>query len=205
MLFMRLSSLLLCLVCSAAVGFAAYKVLHKPNINNNTFVPKKAKHSIAPASIKAYAKKNNFNTSHCFLIDMTIPSNQQRFFVYNLQTDSVEMAGLVCHGSGKKSSNEIIFSNEPNSLCSSIGKYKVGLSYNGKFGLAFKLHGLDATNSNAYARAVVLHAHSCVPNAEVEYPICQSWGCPTVSPAFLQALQQYIKASPKPILLNIAN
>jgi hypothetical protein len=87
--------------------------------------------------------------------------------------------------------------------CTSLGKYKVGNSYNGKFGLAFKLHGLDATNNNAFARFVVLHSHDCVPDSEVNGEICQSNGCPTVSPAFLQQLKTVITSAKKPVLLWI--
>ncbi|MBP6431103.1 MAG: murein L,D-transpeptidase catalytic domain family protein [Ferruginibacter sp.] len=153
--------------------------------------------------LKKYLKANKFNTTHCFLIDMKIPSNYKRFFVYNVVKDSVELSGLVTHGSGTQSTEEIIFSNQPNSLCTSLGKYKVGKSYNGKFGLAYKLYGLDSSNNNAFARAVVLHSHSCVPTEEVNYPICESWGCPTVAPIFLQQLQTYLDKSAKPILLEI--
>jgi hypothetical protein len=79
----------------------------------------------------------------------------------------------------------------------------VGNSYTGRFGLAFKLHGLDKTNNNAFARFVVLHSHSCVPETEVNDEICQSNGCPTVSPGFLQQLNSIIKTSKKPVLLWI--
>ena len=136
---------------------------------------------------------------------MRIPSGKKRFFVYNLEKDSVEAAGLVAHGSGSyKGTSELFFSNKPNSNCTSLGKYKIGGSYNGKFGLAFKLYGLDNTNSNAFERFVVLHAHSCVPEEEVNpLPICESWGCPTVSPTFLTTLKEYIDSANKPILLWI--
>jgi hypothetical protein len=51
---------------------------------------------------------------------------------------------------------------------------------------------------------VVLHAHSCVPDDEnAPLPICQSNGCPTVSPNFLQTLAAYIDKSKKPVLLWI--
>jgi hypothetical protein len=161
--------------------------------------------SINPANIKKYVQKNGFNTTHYFFINMALPSGSNRFFVYNLKTDSVVAAGLVCHGSGTTSTDSIVFSNQPNSLCTSLGKYKIGAAYQGKFGLAFKLHGLEASNSNALARAVVLHSHGCVPAAPV-YPntICQSWGCPTVAPSFLQTLQGYINKSKQPTLLVIA-
>lgn len=154
---------------------------------------------------KDYIAEHSFDAGHCFLLDMRIPSGKNRFFVYNLEKDSVEIAGLVAHGSGSGSdSDELTFSNTPNSYCTSLGKYKVGKSYYGKFGLAYKLFGLDKTNSKAFDRFVVLHAHSCVPNDEISpLPICESWGCPTVSPAFLSRLKTYLDKSKEPILLWI--
>ena len=112
--------------------------------------------------------------------------------------------GLVTHGQGKTVTEKIQFSNAVGSYCTSPGKYKIGNSYTGRFGLAFKLHGLESSNSNAFNRFVVLHAHDCVPNEEV-YPqsICQSQGCPTVAPDFLQELSAIIGRHSKPILLEV--
>jgi L,D-transpeptidase catalytic domain len=157
-------------------------------------------------SLKAYARVHNYNTRFSFLVDMKLPSGRNRFFIYDMQKDSVLAAGLVAHGSGKNYSGEVEFSNEPNSYCTSPGRYRIGVSYNGRFGLAYKLHGLDATNSNAYSRAVVLHSHSCVPDYETApYEICQSWGCPTVSPSFLNKLKNYLSNTDKPMLLWVVN
>jgi hypothetical protein len=152
-----------------------------------------------------YINAHGFNSRHCFLIDMRLPSGSNRFFVYDLDKDSVEIAGLVAHGSGiGNTSDTPTFSNTPNSYCTSLGRYKIGNSYNGKFGLAYKLYGLDKTNSKAFDRFVVLHAHGCIPDEEVApSPICESWGCPTVSPAFLTRLKTYIDKSEEPILLWI--
>ncbi len=115
------------------------------------------------------------------------------------------MAALVTHGSGsERGGDSLYFSNVPGSSCSSLGKYKIGHAYQGKFGLAYKLYGLDASNSKAFERFVVLHGHDCVPNDEV-YPIgiCESLGCPTVAPAFLLSLQKILDASSAPVLLHI--
>ncbi|MEO6252539.1 MAG: murein L,D-transpeptidase catalytic domain-containing protein [Ferruginibacter sp.] len=153
---------------------------------------------------KHYINAHGFNQQHCFLLDMRLPSGSNRFFVYNLDKDSVEIAGLVAHGSGITSSDTPVFSNTPNSYCTSLGKYKIGNSYNGKFGLAYKLYGLDKTNNKAFDRFVVLHAHACVPDDEVApSPICESWGCPTVAPSFLSQLKKYMDRSEAPILLWI--
>ncbi len=157
------------------------------------------------SEIKKFALTNGYGSDYCFMADMKIASGEKRFFVYDLINDSIRSAGLVAHGSGGSLfSRQIKFSNKPNSFCTSLGKYKIGKSYIGKFGLAFKLHGLDSTNSNAFNRFVVLHAHSCVPNEETApLPICESQGCPTVAPLFLNELKSYINQSENPILLLI--
>ena len=152
-----------------------------------------------------YNQDEQYETAYCFLIDMRIASGKKRFFVYDLKKDSLALAGLVTHGSGsEKRGDQLYFSNIPNSNCTSLGRYKIGASYQGKFGLAFKLYGLDKTNSKAFERFVVLHAHSCVPEEEVSpLLICESWGCPTVSPTFLTVLKKYIDKADKPIVLWI--
>ncbi|MDB5201845.1 MAG: hypothetical protein JWQ27_1254 [Ferruginibacter sp.] len=156
------------------------------------------------AQLREFAMANDYNTDIFFMIDMQVPSGKKRFFIYNMAKDTIEQIGLVTHGQGNAADRTIQFSNEPGSNCSSPGKYRIGAPYTGKFGLAFKLHGLDQGNSNAFKRFVVLHAHSCVPDEEVDPDgICRSQGCPTVSPAFLQELTGYIVNSKKPILLNI--
>ncbi len=152
-----------------------------------------------------YASTKKMNTQFCFLIDMTIASGRQRFFVYDMKKQTIIKSGLVTHGrcnenwlTGRKYDNAI------GCGCTSLGKYKVGNAYNGKFGLAYKLYGLEAANSNAYNRFVVLHSMQCVPEAAVDpYPICQSDGCPTVSPGFLKELSPMINASKQPVLLWI--
>lgn len=154
-------------------------------------------------SAAEWIKKNNYNEEYCFLVDMSIESGKNRFFVYSLKGDSILSQGLVTHGrcnenwlEGRRYGNEI------GCGCTSLGHYKVGGKYIGRFGTAFKLHGLDKTNSNAYARYVVLHSHECVPEAPVHpSPICQSDGCPTVSPDFLTILENYIGKSKMPVLL----
>lgn len=154
---------------------------------------------------RRYASQHQLNEDQAFLIDMAEESGRNRFFVYSLKGDSILAAGLVTHGrcnqvwlTGRKYGNEV------GCGCTSLGKYKVGASYQGRFGLAFKLHGLESTNSNAFKRYVVLHSHTCVAEKEIApLPLCQSDGCPTVSPGFLEYLSEKIGASGKPILLWI--
>lgn len=153
---------------------------------------------------KLFARQNGFNEKICFLVDMSLPSGRDRLFVYDMKEDTVRNAGLVTHGrcnqywlDSRKYGNTI------GCGCTSLGKYKLGRSYHGRFGLAYKLHGLEKTNDKAFERFVVLHSHECVPATEVKDEICQSDGCPTVSPGFLQYLKPIIDASKKPVLLWI--
>lgn len=187
-----------------------YKATHKPPVNassalNGAASPLFLKTQAKAALARQFAVSKKYNTRICFLIDMSLSSGKNRFFIYDLRHDSIINSGLVTHGrcnevwlNGRKYSNQV------GSGCTSPGRYKIGNSYSGKFGLAYKLYGLDSTNSNAFKRYVVLHSHECVPENEVEpMPICQSDGCPTVSPAFLKTAAKYIDASGKPLLLWI--
>ena len=117
---------------------------------------------------------------------MKIASGRNRFFVYDLQKDSILFSGLVAHGSCDNGFQmEANFSNKVNSGCSCLGKFSIGNSYNGRFGTAYKLYGLDSSNSNAYERSIVLHSYDCVPEQEIyPLPVCNSRGCPMVSLAF---------------------
>jgi hypothetical protein len=158
-------------------------------------------------SLSDYARKQGLDDKVFFLVDMHIPSGKNRFFVYDLSKDSVLMAGLVTQGKGNGPWRlDPQFSNNKGSACTSLGKYKIGGAYEGVFGKAYKLYGLDSSNSNAFARYVVLHAHESVPDKEVHpYPICQSEGCPTVSKTFLGKLDRFLQKRNRPVLLYIFN
>jgi hypothetical protein len=191
---------------SLSQGFTAntnykYKV---PTYDYNTEIKRVQASAI---SLKKYAAKNKCNTNYAFIIDMRLPSFKNRFFVFDLKKDSIIKSGLVAHGTGSETfKGELIFSNVPDSRCSSLGRYKIGASYFGKYGFSYRLIGLDSTNNKALERAIVLHAHECVPLAEETeaYPICFSYGCPMVSTEFLQTLKGYIsKQSKTPILMHI--
>lgn len=154
---------------------------------------------------KLFAKRKGYSDDYCFLIDMTIPSGKKRFFVFDMNKKTIVFSGLVAHGSCDQNFlPDPKFSNDPGGGCTSIGKYKVGYSYKGQYGKAYKLFGLDKTNSNAYSRAVVLHGYTCVPDEEI-YPgaVCNSLGCTMVSYGFLGKVSNIIDRSDKPIVLWI--
>ena len=146
--------------------------------------------------------KPSFNRDVAFYVNLTRPSGEKRFFVVDLRRSQVLAEGLCCNGLTDAKGN-VQYSNTYGSSCSSHGVAKVSYRYRGQFGKAYKLEGLEPTNSNMFARAVVLHSHSCIPAEPQPEPICVSEGCPTVNPAFLETLSEYIDGSSKPILMYI--
>ena len=161
--------------------------------------------NILTQKVNNYAIQNDLSTEYCFMVDMSLPSGRNRFFIYDLKKNMVINSGLVSHGS----CNETFlarpkFSNESKSGCSSLGKFKVGEFYTGKYGKSFRLYGLDNCNSNAYRRAVVIHGYDCVPDEEI-YPrvLCNSLGCVMVSYKFFDKISALIRKSEKPIVLWI--
>lgn len=158
-----------------------------------------------------YCKTNGMNTTYCFLIDMSIHSGKNRFFVWNYKKKEAEFYGLVCHGSGKNSTgSDPVFSNVVNSYCTSLGKYKIGIRAYSKYGINihYKLHGLETTNSNAYKRIIVLHSFDPVPDFQI-YPahlmMGMSLGCPVVSNTMITKLDSLLSKQKKPVMLWIYN
>ena len=153
-----------------------------------------------------YCDSLGYRTDFAILIDLAPHSGNYRIFGFNLENKDTVIKGLVAHGHCQTTENRFAqFSNEVGSNCSSLGHYRVGSKYNGSFGTSYKLHGLDSANSNALSRYIVLHSHSCIPDEEWEDDICQSEGCPTVSPNVLEQLMPYLDNTSKPVLLWIYN
>ncbi|HSC53039.1 MAG TPA: murein L,D-transpeptidase catalytic domain family protein [Phnomibacter sp.] len=155
--------------------------------------------------LPAWLLQNGFNTQQVLIADLSMHSGLPRMVLVDVVTGKILDSGMVAHGAGGDAfAAEARFSNTPNSYCSSAGKYKIGIKYPGRFGEAFKLHGLEKTNDKAFERTVVLHAYDCVPDA-IPYPqyICNSLGCPMVSYAFLKRIKKTIAASKQPMLLWI--
>ena len=153
------------------------------------------------ATLRHYARPP-YNRRLGFYLDLSLPSGQPRFFVLDLRRRRVLAQGLCCSGRTDQQ-GRVIYSNVPDSHCSSHGLAKVSYAYQGTFGLAYKLEGLQPGNSKIFDRHIVLHGHGCVPAESQLTPICRSQGCPTVNPAFLRTLSRYIDGSRQPLLLYI--
>lgn len=167
-----------------------------------------AKISQKIADLKAFLKESDYTSDKAFLIDFSISSSKFRFFVVDLKSGKIIQKALVAHGDGSEDGkvNETLkFSNIDGSHCSSLGKYVIEEKYKGKFGMSYRLTGLDETNSNARSRAIVLHRLSCIPDVEQSEEICLSFGCPMVSDNFFKILEQHIDKSDKKLIIYAYN
>ncbi len=180
------------------------KTDHSKGLEFNDLSKKRLENQIKELK-KVIQSNSKYNSEIAFFIDMKIHSGKNRFFIYDLKKNLVLDQGLVAHGSGSETGipGKLKFSNTNNSLATSLGKYYIGNSYNGKFGKAYKLYGLDKTNSNAFDRAVVLHKYFDVPYEEQDGYICNSYGCPMVNENYFKRIENIIDNSKTNILLAI--
>ncbi len=93
------------------------------------------------------------------LADFSAPSWRPRFHIVDMISGTVS-SHLTAHGRGSDPAHTgwlRKFSNDFGSNASSDGAYVTGVQYDGKYGRAIRLAGLDPQNSNAEARAIVIH------------------------------------------------
>jgi L,D-transpeptidase catalytic domain len=152
--------------------------------------------------LKKYAAKNGYNVRYAFLADMGMKSGKKRMFLIDLENFQILKSGLVAHGKGNEEfAADKKYSNEIGSKCTSLGIYKIGKSFNGEFGTAFRLYGLSNSNNNAFNRSIVLHSMNGIPDDETVVPITQTEGCPSLSPGFLKSITPVIDNNSRPVLM----
>ncbi|WP_095011367.1 murein L,D-transpeptidase catalytic domain family protein [Tsuneonella mangrovi] len=102
---------------------------------------------------------NLWRTDLVGIADYGLRSSEPRFHFCNFETGKVS-SFYVAHGAGSDPEHDgwlDWFSNVPESMCSSQGAYMTYGWYTGKYGTSIRLDGLDASNSNALDRAIVMH------------------------------------------------
>lgn len=125
--------------------------------------------------------------------DFAMPSWKPRFHFANLENGTVR-SFLIAHGRGSDPEHDgwlKSFSNVQGSEATSRGAYLTCEWYKGKYGTSIRLVGLDADNSLALDRAIVMHSAWYVDQAMIDRwgKIGRSEGCFAMGPGdFNEAL-----------------
>lgn len=141
------------------------------------------------------------NQNYLTLIDYSKPSDEERFYLFNLKTGKY-VVHLVAHGKGSGGLEAERFSNREGSNQTSLGFFRTKGTYIGKHGRSLILEGLEKTNDNAEDRRIVIHAAGSirmklkgrtvnVPYVSDEFVDLQgrlgrSEGCPALDPEVAQ-------------------
>ena len=130
------------------------------------------------------------------IADFSLPSRTPRFHLVDVATGRVS-SHLVAHGRGSDPAHTgwlQRFSNEAQSHATSAGAYRTDGLYVGAHGRSIRLTGLDSTNNNALARAVVVHAAWYVSPemAKTHGVLGRSEGCFALSNASLPEVLQRV-------------
>ncbi|WP_394345401.1 murein L,D-transpeptidase catalytic domain-containing protein [Hymenobacter persicinus] len=130
-----------------------------------------------------------YDQRHALVIDMALPSSAPRLRVYDLLRQKLVYQTRVMHGKGSGQIKATRFSNRISSQKTALGRYVIVERYLGKFGQAYRLAGIDASNSNALTRGIVLHSSRFFSRTHIG----RSEGCPTVSLKAIQAMGKYLR------------
>ena len=125
------------------------------------------------------------------LADFSPASRAARLHLVDLMRRKVT-SYLVAHGRGSDPAHTgylHCFSNEPGSNCTSEGAYRTTDYYTGAHGHSMRVQGLEATNSNAESRAIVVHGAWYVSDAMIRQHgmLGRSEGCFAVAESDLPA------------------
>jgi hypothetical protein len=151
--------------------------LDKKGLDRNTF-------DIAITGYNKLSDAGKIKNNKLSIVDFSQPSTKKRLYIIDMAAKKLLFHTLVAHG---KNSGDIIpkrFSNTNESLQSSLGFYVTAEKYQGKHGLSMRMDGVEKTNSNARARAIVVHGANYVSEQFVKSTgyLGRSWGCPAVNP-----------------------
>ncbi len=117
------------------------------------------------------------------ICDFTQSSGNKRLYIIDLAKGQLLFNTLVAHGKNSGDEYARNFSNEPESLASSLGFYVTGESYSGSHGLAMRLQGMESGfNDKAAARDIVMHGAWYVSRDFLNryHVLGRSFGCPAV-------------------------
>ena len=137
----------------------------------------------AVAAMECALDKGADDAGRLAIIDFSLPSSEQRLWIFDLESRALLLHDLVAHGQGSGQNLASEFSNVSGSHQSSIGLFRTSESYYGRHGYSLRMDGLEpGVNDLARDRAIVIHGADYVDPAWIDRQgrIGRSLGCPAV-------------------------
>lgn len=152
-----------------------------------------------------FCQKGGYNTQVALMMDLKRHSGRRRFVVWDFQQKKALYSFPASHGSGSASSHVrsayAECSNVDGSHLSSLGKCLVAERYEGHYGVAYRLDGLQESNSALRARNVVLHGWQYTTSLPIfPLPTVGSWGCPVLSRRAMRIVDEILQREEKVVL-----
>lgn len=144
--------------------------------------------AVAPVErLIAYRDKfrPNSDPRYWAVVNFDLHSAKPRLFVFDCVGGTVSKH-LCAHGRGSEGPADDgyaeVFSNVDGSNCTSLGIYNCDVTYTGAHGKSLYLDGLEASNSNARRRHIVMHGADYVSQSMIAQTkrIGRSLGCPAI-------------------------
>lgn len=117
------------------------------------------------------------------ICDFSQSSLKKRLYIIDIENNKLVTQTYVAHGRNSGGEYATRFSNQPESLQSSLGFFITDNTYIGKHGLSLKINGVEpGINDKAMMRTIVIHGAEYVSagRAAAGGFMGRSWGCPAV-------------------------
>ena len=130
-------------------------------------------------------RKGIVERNYLTICDLSQSSLKKRFYIIDIQKHVLVVNTYVAHGKNSGLEYATHFSNNPESLQSSLGFYQTGNTYIGAHGVSLRLSGLEnGFNDKAFERGIVIHGATYVSGARAHAAFMgRSFGCPAVPQA----------------------
>ena len=159
-------------------------------------IKNKIDYSIFQKAYLGYVQISNKNPGVLIIIDYSKPSNEERFYVLDLNKKKLVYSTRVAHSKNSGLEIPLQFSDDPNSYQSSLGFFVTLGEYNGAYGYSLRLKGLEENiNANAEDRAIVIHGGDIVEDEYIKkFGFAgRSLGCPVLPHSITKEIIDFIK------------
>lgn len=155
--------------------------------------------------LRAWCQRHDYNMRIAIFVDLSLHSGRNRFVVWDFERESPVLICPVSHGSGSRKAHKrsayAVVSNDDGSHLSSLGRALVAERYEGRYGVAYRLDGLDSSNSNLRSRCVVLHSWRYTTSFPIyPFPTVGSFGCPVISRKMMARLDKILQGESRVVM-----